>query len=61
MQFTDMLRARESASAKIYLKTSDGTEFRGTVKTIGDDYIQLETDQGRLYAVMVAHIVFAGP
>jgi hypothetical protein len=65
MQFTQMLkdRMRDAApgsSQKVYLKTSDGTEFRGTVAAVGDDFVQIRTDQGRVYAVMVDHIVFAG-
>jgi hypothetical protein len=65
MQFTQMLkdRMRDAApgsSPKVYLKTSDGTEFRGTVAAVGDDFVEIRTDQGRAYAVMVDHIVFAG-
>ena len=62
MLFTQLLRMRESAAGagKIYVKTSDGTEFRGAVKTIGSDFIQVETENGRIYTVLLAHIVFAG-
>jgi hypothetical protein len=58
MQFTELLR--DAAARKIYLKISDGTEFRGTVTKIGADFIQVETDNGRAYTVLVAHILFAG-
>jgi hypothetical protein len=62
MQFTQLLRMRESAAGagKIYLKTVDGTEFRGNVKTIGSDFLQVETENGRIYTVLTAHILFAG-
>ena len=58
MQFAELLR--DAAARKIYLKTSDGTEFRGAVTKTGADFVQIETDNGRVYSVLIAHIVFAG-
>ena len=52
MQFTQMLKDRmrdagPGPSPKIYLKTSDGTEFRGTVAAVGADFVEVKTEQGR--------------
>jgi hypothetical protein len=66
MDFTQMLkdqlreRGTGGPAAKVYLKASDGTEFRGTLTTVGDDFVQIETENGRVYTVLVPHIVFIG-
>ena len=60
MNFTQLLQQKTVGSGVgIYLKTSDGTEFRGTVAAVGEDFVQIETDQRRSYTVLVAHILFA--
>ena len=60
MNFTQLLKEKTGASGvSIYLKTSDGTEFRGVVGAVGDDFVQVETDHRRTYTVLVAHILFA--
>jgi hypothetical protein len=64
MEFTQMLkeqiRDRGGSAMKVFLKTSDGTEFRGAVTLVGDDFVQIETENGRAYAIPAAHIVFIG-
>ena len=59
MHFFELLRTAQSGDGRIYLKTTDGTEFRGAVKTVGSDYLQVETDKGRVYTVLLAHVLFA--
>ena len=40
-------------------KTTDGSEFRGVVKAVGTDYLQVEAEKGRVYTVLLAHVLFA--
>jgi hypothetical protein len=60
MNFTQLLRQKTGGpGVGIYLKTSDGTEFRGAVAAVGEDFVQIETEQRRNYTILIAHILFA--
>jgi hypothetical protein len=59
MHFVELLRTAQTGDGRIYLKTTDGTEFHGTVKTVGSDCLQIETEKGRVYTVLLAQVLFA--
>jgi hypothetical protein len=52
-------RTNEATSGSIYVHTVDGTNLRGVLRAVGDDYLEIEDDQGRV-AVMISQVIYAG-
>ena len=65
MTFDQMLkdeirgRTDKATSGSIYVHTVGGTILRGVLRAVGDDYVEIDDDQGRV-VVMISQIIYAG-